>query len=400
VRGRLAACLCALTLLPAAGCGAGLARVTPGETLTDADLAVAWSRGGNREDADFSEQLVLRGALDGGGSVHVRFRVTNLAGADGRAQLSLTVKDGDGRRLVWTRTADRGAWQAGVGRFEVRLDGARLTVGVGQAALVIDEPGLQVDLRVAGRAEALRPAGGAVDRRGARYVTTIPVPRGALALTLTAPAARWARLDLPDVALPSGEGEAEPSAGVPAAEAPADLWRDDGVGFVEHRAGNIPPYALAQRWYNVASLGEDVTVVMSAFERPLPAEAPGGAVPEVRGFLFAADDDGLVLLAPEVAVTAEGFRPDDVTPYAYPSHVRVSEPRLGLRGVFALGPLSERTDDLAQLKKLERLIVRRFMQPWTFRFARARWLLRLQPASTRARDVRGEGTFLFQQVRP
>jgi hypothetical protein len=38
-------------------------------------------------------------------------------------------------------------------------------------------------------------------------------------------------------------------------------------------------------------------------------------------------------------------------------------------------------------------------EPLVEAFARARWLLRVQPDSARARDLRGAGTFLFQQVR-
>ncbi len=390
----------ALALTLTAGCASGLAPSAPAERLTDADLTVAWSRDGNRDDGDFSEQLVLRGVLDGGGAVYLRFRVTNLAGADGRAELSLALTDEDGRSLAWSRTADRGAWQAGTDRFEVRFEGARLTVGVGRAELTIAEDGLRVALDLRGFAEALRPAGGGVALGGTTYVTTIPVPRGALGVEVDAAPDRWRARAGP----PEGEGEdaTAPSPEAPDAPPPTsgpERWQADGVGFVEHRAGNLPPYLLAQRWYNVASIGDDVTLLLSAFERPLPPDAPPGAVPEVRGWLFAADDDGLLLHAPDVALTAEGFRPDDVSDYLLPAIVRVAAPALGLRGVFALGPLSARTDDLGQLKKLERLVVRRFMQPFTFRFARARWLLRVQPDSARARDLRGAGTFLFQQVR-
>ncbi len=405
-----------------AACAPTFRRVTPTEVLRDADLGLAWARPANREAADFSEQLVVRGALEGGGRFYARLLVTNLAGADGRAQLSLTVHDGDGRRLAWSRKAPRGAWQAAEEGFAVTFDGAagagaarpdgaetraaRLAVGVGWARLAVDDPeaGLRLSLDLRGPTVALQPEGGAAHRGSQYYVTGVPVPRAALALSVEAGPGLWTETDAPEADAPEADApDADASEATPQAAPPDGPWQADGIGYVEQRYGNIPPYELARRWYNLASLGDDVTLVFSASEAPSgPPEATSatGRAGETRGWLFAASDEGLLLYAPALEVRAEGFAPDSETAYDLPEMVRITAPELGLRGVFALGPLSARTDDLASLSKLERLVVRRFMQPWTFRFHGARWLLRQQRDAEAARDLRGGGTFLFQQVRP
>jgi hypothetical protein len=422
-----------LTLALLAGCAPGFSRVTPREVVRDEDLGLAYLRGANRDAGDFSEQLVLRGALADGGRFHARLLVTNLAGADGRAQLSLTIHDGQGRRLAWSHKAARGDWAAAEGRLEVTFgeapprDGpwARLAVGVGWATLEVEDPDadLRLSATVRGPRLALQPEGGAMARGSQSYVTLIPVPRGQLTLEITAPSATWVRVaggDPPEAAAsPSAADGAQAERGAtaaadrpddgaatPGADRPDDsarIWDANGIGYVEQRHGNIPPHDLARRWYNVASLGEDVTLVLSASEAPpAPSEpgAPARPPGQTRGWLFAASDDGLLLYAPTLTVRAEGFSPDSETRHELPEVVRIAAPDIGLRGVFALGPLSARTDDLASLSKLERLVVRRFMQPWTFRFNGARWLLRQQRGLEAARDLRGEGTFLFQQVRP
>lgn len=420
-----------------AACAPGFSRVTPRELLRDEDLGLAFLRGDHREAGDFSEQIVLRAALEGGGRLHARWLVTNLAGADGRAQLSVTVHDGQGRRLAWSHKASREDWSAARGRLEVTFGEAppaglpplervppgppppasppptragpwaRLAVGVGWATLEVADPeaGLRLSATLRGPAQALQPEGGARQRGSQRHVTLIPVPRGALAVAVSAPSEAWRRAEGAE----PQEGDAPEGADQAGLSTAVRAWQDDGIGYVEQRYGDIPPYALARSWFNVVSLGEEVSLVLSASEAPPPQGEPGAVGParasrglagETRGWLFAANDDGLLLYAPVLEVRAEGFRPDPETGYELPEVVRIASPPLGLRGVFALGPLGGRTDDLASLSRLERLVVRRFMQPWTFRFARARWLLRQQQGLEAARDLRGEGTFLFQQVRP
>ena len=73
--------------------------------------------------------------------------------------------------------------------------------------------------------------------------------------------------------------------------------------------------------------------------------------------------------------------------------------RKTFQGVFKLGSMSERKDDLARLPKLERLVVRRFMKPWTFRYDRARYLMRKQAPGQTMVEVRGEARYQYQQLK-
>ena len=50
----------------------------------------------------------------------------------------------------------------------------------------------------------------------------------------------------------------------------------EGIGYAEHRAGNVAPYLLARRWYSVLDIGEDETVMLSAFELAPPEGTPEG----------------------------------------------------------------------------------------------------------------------------
>jgi hypothetical protein len=422
-------------------CGPSLMQVDVGAPLSDADLAMGWARGGNRSTSDFSEQVVLRAELDDGGNVYAKFVVSNIAGADGRGQFSLDVKTGDGRRFEWREKADRGDWTFDTDRLRIEIGAAIIDVGVGKAQITIDGDGATLQLDIASGLPPLRPPGGRLEQGGLFYVTTLPIPRGSARLQLTvsdpelwlpaetveepaprepAPSLETAApsetpvADAPEIDAP--ENEAPPDDAIEpasdetptadgASEPEADAFEDDGIAYVEHRWGNVPPYELAQRWYNLRVIGTDETVVMSAFERPL--SVPDGQPrpgPETRGamhgWMFAARDDGLVMYGADIDVRPYGWSTDDVTSYHLPAIIYVSD-KAGreLRGVLDLGPLSQRKDDLAALKKIERIVVRRFMQPWTFGFHQARFLFRWQLPGETALDSRGRGRFQFQQIR-
>jgi hypothetical protein len=403
MRGTLRLRSLALALCTLAACGPGLASIDTGPPLSDADLAMGWARGANRDSADFSEQLVLRGPLDDGGEFYVKLVVSNLANADGRAQLTFQVRTGDGLKLRLPLRADRGDWRFAADRFEAEVDGVEVRITLGRAEVRLAREDVRGSLVLTSPLMPLRPDGGRYDKGGLFYVTTIPMPRADAELTLEVlDPDLWTAVD------DAEEGEAGPAEAVEApAEQPTELALE-GVGFVEHRWGNVPPHDLAHRWHTLLVIGDDETVVLSAFERPradgAPSDpaTPGGGPPlgDTFGWLFAARDDALVMYAPRLDVRPYRWAADAVTSYPVPGLVYVSDPGgRRLRGVIDLGSLSKRKDDLSGLKKLERIVVRRFMQPWTFTFSRARFLFRAQEPGTQAVDVRGRGMYRVQQIR-
>lgn len=407
----------ACTLLTSTACGPRIAPIDTGKPLTDADLALAFSKGGSADADDFSEQLVMRADLEDDASVYVKLTVTNLASADGRADLTVAVTLPGGRKVQLKERRDRGEWRFDKERFFAEVGAGSVALGVGYARVSARGDEFALDFELTTTLPPLRPKGGLYDRGGRFYVTTIPIPRGAAK----------ARVELfgPPPEPSGGEDEARaPEDEPPAEEPPAEdtprlgdapvsdpdgdalslpaALELDGVGYAEHRATNVPPYDMARRWYSIVDLGEDETVFLSAFEHAAPEgvtrdpQAPPGPV---QGFFYATSDDRVLLYEQELDLKVRGWSLDDQTSYPIPEIVFVTDPkRTGFEGVIAAGPLSERKDDLQSLKRLERIIVKKFMKPWTFRFDRARYLFRRQNPGEGMREIRGEKRLQVQQL--
>lgn len=415
--------LCALLLC---ACPSGLPVVNTGVPLTDADLAMAWAKPENRKADDFAEQIVVRGNLDGGATFYARLTVTNLASMDGRADLTVTVTLADGRKLRFREKRDRDEWRYEKDRFLAEVGDGVIELGVGRASIVATTEEFELEATVSSTLAPLRPAGGVVRRAAGYYVTTIPIARGAIHVKLKVlsapeepepeePETPAETTDAPPTQTPEGTPEvaaevAPPSEAEPAA-APTESVPDDeeypleleldGVAYVEHRAGTIPPYALAHRWHNMIDIGEERTVVISAFEHAKAKGQNGVAKkdPVLQGWVFAAEDDGYAVYEPELDVRVRDWSTDEKTQYPTPGLVFVSDPeRRSFEGVIQMNALSERKDDLGSLKKLERLVVRRYMKPWSFRYDRAKYLFRKQNLEQPMIEVRGAARFQYQQL--
>ncbi len=399
-----------------------------GKPLTDRELALAFSKGANGDADDFSEQLVVRAVLDDEATIYVKLTVTNLATADGRADLTVSVKLADGRVLRFKERRDRGEWTFARDRFMAEVGDGRVELGVGRVHVVAQNDEFAIDFEVTTALPPLRPRGGTYDRGGRFYVTTIPVPRGAARATvdvLVPPEGDWDEGedegedgDAPPEAPPEAPGETPvggadapaPEGGADETAPPADnggeTWPQrvelEGLGYAEHRAGNVAPYALARRWYSILDIGEDETVMLSVFEHA-PAEGaprdPGAPPGPVQGFFYATGDEAMKLYEPEIDLRVRGWRSDEKTSYPIPEVVFVSDvKRSSFEGVIVAGPLSDRKDDLGGLSRLERIVVRKFMKPWTFRFDRARYLFRRQEPGEAMREIRGEKRLQVQQL--
>ncbi|MFO0750230.1 MAG: hypothetical protein U1F43_31865, partial [Myxococcota bacterium] len=362
-----AACLVAcLSAGLGAACGAPLIQVDTGVPLSDKDLAMSWAKVENRKSDDFSEQLVVRGVMPDGASLYAKLTVTNLASADGRADLNIAVTLPDGRKLKFREKKEREDWTFAQDRFYAEVGDGSIELRVGHAKIVCRTDDFELEADIASTLPALRPPGGVVKRAAGYYVTTIPIPRGKLSLkvkllTDVPPAEDEEPTgggDKPEKGEgePAAEGEAGAEASPPAPHDvdPEDLARDfdlEGVAYAEHRASTIAPYALAHAWHGILDIGPDRTVVFSAFEpaHARNAHAPTRATkgePEVQGWIFAAEDDGFVIYEPALELWAKEWHNDEKTNYPLPGLVFVSDPlRSGFEGVVKLGTLSERKDD-------------------------------------------------------
>lgn len=385
------------------GCGPGSRIIVP-DQLSDADLRLGFSSGENRDNGDFAEQLVVRGRLSDGGTLYSKLTVANIANADGRADFNVDIKLGDGRRAKYRVRKDKGDWTYGSDRFSVEVGNARVELAVGRSTITVDDDAFKLELVIESELPAIRPPGGLFDSGGAFYMTTLPIPRGRMALTLEV-REPLALPEAPEAADSDGAAEAEDG---DVADAPEEAAKEDegpevleleGIGYAEHRAGNLPPYLLAHAWFNVLEIGDDVTLVMSAFEK----KRTPGSLPKdhgrARGWLIVATDDELVLYEPTVDVWVRGESPDEVTGYSLPQLVYLADPEGRLfKGVIKTGPMSARKDDLSNLKKLERLVVRRLMKPWTFSYNQAEYLFRRQIPGEPMVEHRGTGLFRYQQL--
>lgn len=410
-----------LPFIALAACMPSFAPIDTGKPLTDKDLALSFSKGGNADADEFSEQLVIRAVMDDDVSVYAKLTVTNLASADGRADLTVNVTLADGRKLKFKERRDRDEWKFGRDKFFAEVGDGSVEVSVGRTRVIAKNDEFEIDFEVTTELPPLRPKGGLFDRGGRFYMTTIPIPRGAARAHIKVLTAPEPSEDTPEVVpepveTPVGppadakveEGEtppdellAEPAPDTGGQSLPEEVELE-GIGYAEHRAGNVAPYALARRWYSVLHIGEDETVMMSVFEHAPPEGTPRDPQAQpgpVQGFFYAAGDDAMVLYEPEVTLQVRGWQIDDKTTYPLPQVVFVHDLKhSSFEGVILANALSERKDDLEGLSKLERIVVRKFMKPWTFRFDRARYLFRKQNPGEPMREIRGDERLQVQQL--
>ena len=356
------ACAVAFTTLGAgltSSCG-GPTKVVISDDLTGDELAMGWNKEALRDERSFNEQLVARGALDGGGDIYVKVLVTNIANADGRAELQGNITLPDVRKFRHKVRKKKGTWRSEAGGFKFSTDDSHVTFGVKSGSVHVVSENFDLDFTVSDAVAPKRPMGGVVDLGGAHYITTLPVPRGRVSGTVTV-------------------REGETTTKVPF----------KGAITVEHRVGTIPPWRLAKSWFNLLSHDSERTVLMSAMKR---TDVSG----TVQGWLLVADDSGFKVYEPELDVEASQASPDGDTGYEVPSRVYLYDKGRsdGFKGVIEGGKMTTRKDDLGSLSKVERFFVEKLMKPWTFTFAEADFLLKKG-----AVDVRGKTRYRYQQLK-
>lgn len=345
---------CSLVLLAvAAGGGAR------GAALRDADLAMGWTVPENRKAPAFSEQMVLKAFFDGGARADVKLVVTNVAGANGRAELKASVRAADGRSWSARTRKGAGSWTTESSRFAAVVGDSKVSAGVDGAEVEVRGDGFRLTLVLENLHRPLRPPGGSADfGQGRFYRTTLLAPRAKVTGTLV---------------LDAGHGGAPET--IPL----------DGRGWAEHRVGNVAPYAMSIRTFNVLEVDAARTFALSAFERL--AGLGGG----IQGFVYHATDERVDVYAGDASFRPAEFENDAVSGYRVPKVLHVQAPELA--GVVKGAALEHRIDDLESLSKVERLVVERLMRPWTLRYD-AEYLLKVDGTT-----LRGKGRYGFQQIK-
>jgi hypothetical protein len=369
--------LAGLAWVLAAGCSGATVNLAPDEPVSDADLTLAYRAEANSGAANFSEQMTWRLELADGGSGYVQFLVSNVATMQGRARLRLSFEMADGTRVSASVSKKRGYWDSGDDRFEVTLGDSSVVATGSGSEVVLKTAKVEAELTFSSRFRPIRPRGGSADfGSGKFYQTTLLSPRARVSGTVT-------------LLAPPAQGE-DGEAGEEPEERSFDI---EGHAIVDHRTGNMAPYLMARRWFNVHRTGPTSSFVMSAFER---TEALGG---KIQGWLLHVTDDGPAVYLPEITLRPEAAVGDAESGYAVPMQLHVEAPD-GTQGVVKAGELERRAYDLANLSGFERMIVERVMKPWSFRYA-ARYLLRL-PATRRAPlpdKLSGGAEYNFQQIK-
>jgi hypothetical protein len=305
----------------------------------------------------FSETIVVTATLRDGGSLYGRFLVSNMAGAAGRAQFRMRVSAGGQDTVFETRKA-RGEWTATREPLGADLGAAGLRIEPGRARFWMkDDAGAEAEIVLTPLAPGLRPAGGQADfGQGKRYETAVLMP----------------------------------AARVEGSYRPANLDHAlvlDGLAYLEQRVSTILPFRAAERWYTLRQVDPDRVIVLSAWDRPAYM---GG---QTHAWLMVAGPGGIEHLAESLSLEPGDPERDEPSGRSFPRTLRFSDPTSGLVGVVKADRLIERTDDLAGLSTLERLVVERLMKPVTLRFE-ARYAIRHLEAR-----VEGKAIFGFQSFR-
>ncbi len=340
----LVATLCALNLL--------LFTPSSSAAIKDADLRLGFADPKLRDDSSYSDQVTLRAELDGGGSLYVRFLATNVAGADGRAELRARVSPANSPTYqVKARRGEASKWKTVKNRLYANLGSGRLEGRAGRLSVQMEDKAFRLQLEVVTDHAPVRPKGGTVKDDGDHYVTTVLVPRGRLT------------------------GRIEPVNG-----APIEIR---GVAYADLRQGNIQPDDLADRWVHLLDIGPEMTFAASALSRPDTKGRYGHA------WMLQANDRALPLYSTSAKVTASRLKTDKKTSYRVPQAIQLKGG--GHSADLTVVKLRERKDDLSGLGGLERFVVERFMKPWSYRHDAS--------YTTSARPESRNLNYVYQQLR-
>ena len=349
--------LLAVFCVGGAACGVHTVQVSPSDSLKPGDFGLGYLEPTFRRAGGYSEQLTLHGNLEHGGSVYLRLFITNLAGANGRAELTARISMPDGSIERFSSKYKRGQWRHRGDGFDVQLGPNRITVMDDVTTLVLVNETTSAHLEAQSELPAFRPAGETVDfGEGRSYQTTVLVPRG----SLTGSIQTRSKSEL--------EEDDEPNE-----------WALEGTVFVEHRVGNIALYDMSQRWLQVRDINSEHTYILSAFQRT--SRLGGG----IQAWMFVADDDGMRVYEPTLALQLRDFSTEAAGPYKVPKSIIFKGASGTVGALKTLRSVSQKSD-LAFLSPLVRKLVSLVMNPWTYRHE-AQYLVR----SNESPDLTFEG---------
>ncbi len=357
--------------------------LAPGRARAARPITLQYGTDPRSASSSFSEQFDFNARLRGGGSAYVRLLITNIAGADGRAELRASVILPDKRHVASYVRMKGGRWHHARRGVDIHLGTSeftfRQTPRGSIAHVLVQDAHATMDFRLTSALPVLRPAGGAVVEPGGRYYATESLmPRAHLTGTIRIPADHSPTGHRHDIDPPGHD----------------KIIALRGTASLEHRVGNIAPYDLAARWYSLHDLGGRRTVLLSSFERP---GHPGRA----HGWLVVANDHQVLAYAPRIRLHARARRRDPKTGYEVP-HTLVIQGEGGLVAAVKATKATGRVDDLGGLNAVERFIVQRLMRPWTFSF-NAQYLIKAPARAAGGRALpggsfRGEAGYQYQQI--
>lgn len=365
----------------------------PGQTerveLTREDLALAYSHKANREAGDFMEQVLVRGTLEGGGTLYGRLRISNVGpGVDGDADLRVRLTTPAGDKFAVTVKRKRGRWSWEQDRLGATLGDSMIEATPRRLALHVTDGTTTIDVDIDNDVQPLRPEGGTARFGGAGYYqTTVLVPRGSLKVTVERPA--------PTEAASPGAPPADAAPAAGGSEAVAEDEEDgedeepelestswSGFAYAEHRVSSVLPHEAARTWINAYRVDDQRTFVLSVFQAP---PARGG---EVHGWLFYSDEEGTLVYRPALTVETAEATVHRRSGYAVPAVVKFHGAG-GLVGAIQATRSLGAKDELAGMSAMERFIVSKLTKPWSFTHD-ARYLLVVPEVDDEGNPVPGE----------
>lgn len=311
----------------------------------------------------YSEQWSFSHELTGGGALSVQVVVSNAGLGDGKGGLKVDLRLPDGtRRRVRERCTVRG--RVHEGRAELTCAGLTVASSLDGYVATLEGDGLRLKAGVRCTTPAWRPGDGRVsyDDDGRQvYELLVPVPRGELSGTLAV------------------------------GEQPQRALR--GVAFADHSRSTLGPHLVAKRWLRFKRLTPALSVLFATWQ------APSG---ERFAYLLATDAKGRQLASAAPVVQEGALQPaPNRAAYALPHDLRITAEQGGGRvEVRVAGAQLARTKDmLGSLNALERLVARRFSDPFGYSL-RGQLEIRWEQGGEVLHQVRAEDGFLVEHINP
>lgn len=290
--------------------------------------------------------------------------ISNMGVENGKAAVLAKYAPNSGEKLEASASFDRKAWSFNVDKKAMTLDaGANKLIGDNKTWKAhLDNDKFLADIEITPIADAMRPGGGSVfygKGDSVYYDMTILVPRGQFTAKITI-------------------------------KATGEKLEYDGLAYGDHSAWNMRPDQQAKSWIKMRMVEPGYTMVISAFQ----STSDYGT--NWVGYVVVVGLKGLEATVINPTFALAGPEADADSGYMVPKSVTITGG--GLKGVIKATKLNKRTDRLAELSEVEKLVVKSLagVKPIEFKH-RADFEFSLEK-SGKTTPYKGKGTYIYEQL--